>query len=748
MEASNGSKQINFLPFTIPTPESEPVNIPPLRQLKTLWSMLLACLSIAGMAHESGHSSGQQTNSCPFIAVTNLTPFLDPLHRIGKMVPSRTNVSFRLPEDPNQHFPPLPEYDVRMSSFHHRFHTNLPLVEVWGYNGSSPGLTFEVNVGSPILVNWINDLPDTYPPWLPANESLHGVHDQTVRNVVHLHGAASLPRYDGYPTNTFVKGETRTYFYGNIDFNGDGETLWYHDHAISRTANNVYAGLAGFYLVRHPERDALLNLPSGDFEIPMVFQDKDIQTNCAPPSLMLGAVPWHSLAVVNGKVNPYLDVEPRKYRFRILNGSGFRTFGPSLVVTDTAGVPVKAVTNAPAFTIIGNDDGFLQNPVSIPNPIPANSNLSGGRGNTNTPGFMLMPGERIDLVIDFSAFNNQVITMKNLVNNADPTNIIVAPPQRYMTNIMQFRVSLPLSSADTSTIPDVLVTNWVTTATMSSNSTVNRYITLDLKSESPFPGPPFNTTNGVGPFALLNMKQFEAPIDTFPAAGNTETWWIINLSGEAHPIHVHLLDFRVISRIRFAGWNTNSNTRFPPTMVTNYIMDRIAGKLQPLTNYLDVANSTFPVGSFEAGPKDVVRAAPYAATLIVMQWPTNSMFYSSPSAWDLDPATTGRYIYHCHILDHEDNDMMQPLKLLPPGDFHVQLVPDAKINPTGNNRFKFRIDSEKSAIYRVEYSTSATGGSWIPLPIGDLLGTGDPIDIVPPTSTDPVQLYRTRKTSP
>ncbi|MBN9691167.1 MAG: multicopper oxidase domain-containing protein [Verrucomicrobia bacterium] len=664
-------------------------------------------LLLPTLAHE-GEEHGTKPPGLPedCLAVTNLTPFLDPLPIPTVAVPARTNAQFRLPWDPSIVFENVPEYDLTMTSFQHRFHRDLPPVEVWGYGGTYPGPTIRAITNVPILVNWTNALPAQYPAWLPANTNFHGVTNQNVRTVVHLHGAATLPRYDGYPTNDFFSGSGDTYLYNNWDLNGDGETMWYHDHAVGLTANNVYAGLEGFYLLTSPGFESQFQLPKGPYEIPLVFQDRDIQTNCLPASLLYNGVPFHNLATVNGVVMPYLEVEPRRYRFRILDGANYRTFGLNALAPNGTNL---------TFYVIGTEDGFLQQTVTA-------------------TALNMMPGERLDVILDFTGFAGTNVTLVSQTINAVPAT---APA---ISNLLQFRVILPLQGTDTSVIPTVIIpTNeWVTTASMVEKATVNRQVTLDLANELPFPGPPFLSSEG-SPFALLNLSFFDDPITEFPEAGSTEVWSLINLTSEAHPIHIHLLDFRVVDRIRFAGFSGTLSRTNPPPSVVNYINDRQTDQLKPLATYL--GTNAVPAAAFESGPKDVVRAAPYSVTRIVMTWPTNSIFYTSPSARDLDQATVGRYIFHCHLLEHEDDDMMRPLQLVAPSPYLNWLV-DPAVNPEANNHLRFWVLTETNAAYRLESAPSVQASSWS---AGQLIpGTGERVDVIPPPSFTPALQYRIR----
>lgn len=433
--------------------------------------------------------------------VTNFVPFVDPLPIPPEA--ARAGVSNR-----------FPVYELNMVQFMHRFHRDLPEVEVWGYGASYPGPTIQATNDRPVYVRWINELPAEYPWWLPPNPLNHGVHGNLVQNVVHLHGGANRPEYDGHPEAWFRPGESRTYLYENIDFNGDGETLWYHDHAIGVTENNVYAGLAGFYLLRHPEMEAALRLPAGPYEIPLVFQDRDLQTKEPPASLLsAGVLPWHHLPVVNGKIAPYHEVEPRRYRFRMLNGCSFRTLGLVLYAGGTNNVPLDQ---------IGVDDGFLARPVRI---AVTNAALQTLR---------LMPGERADVVVDFAGLADGTHVV--VTNQFDAGS--VAQPPLEPVNVagglfMEFRVRRRDPGPDPSRLPAVLTTNVVDARALAARATRTRTIELDLRSELPPPGLVFDRDTNV--FALINLRRFTDPVTELPRAGDVEVWQVVNLSEDPHP---------------------------------------------------------------------------------------------------------------------------------------------------------------------------------------------------------------------
>ena len=266
-----------------------------------------------------------------------------------------------------------PFFRIAMREFQSRLHRDLPATTMWGYDGMSPGPTIEARSGEGLLVEWVNNLPTRH--LLPVDHHIHGAEADKpdVRAIVHVHGAKCPPESDGYPENWYIPGKSLTSYYPNRQ---DPATLWYHDHAMGITRLSMYAGLFGFFLLRDKAEDDL-NLPSGPYEIPLTICDRSLLENGQldyPISGIPGA-PWVPEApgeafLLNGKIFPYLEVEPRRYRFRILNAANSRFFHLSL-------------SNNRPFTLIGADQGLL--------PAP-----------TEAKSVMIAPAERVDVVLDFS----------------------------------------------------------------------------------------------------------------------------------------------------------------------------------------------------------------------------------------------------------------------------------------------------------------------------------------------------------
>jgi spore coat protein A len=247
--------------------------------------------------------------------------------------------------------PGVAPLNINMRPFRHWAHRDLPATPMWGYNGMWPGPTFEVRKGEPVSVKWTNRLPTQH--FLPLDYTIHGEGQDVpqVRTVTHIHGARVMPDSDGYPdawvTSDGRVGPMRAADPCHYPNDQAATALWYHDHALGITRLNVYAGLAGFYLIRDSEEDSL-NLPSGAYEIPLMIQDRSF---AADGSLLYPPAPngthpvwmqefFGNTICVNGKATPFLEVEPRKYRFRMVNGSNSRFYHLTLVPADAASPPM------------------------------------------------------------------------------------------------------------------------------------------------------------------------------------------------------------------------------------------------------------------------------------------------------------------------------------------------------------------------------------------------------------------------
>ncbi|HET9555360.1 MAG TPA: multicopper oxidase domain-containing protein [Anaeromyxobacteraceae bacterium] len=501
---------------------------------------------------------------------------------------------------------------------------------VWGYNGSYPGPTLEAKVGVPFQVTYANNLVSpALLAHLPVDQSLHWAdplscgsacagqrYTGPVPTVVHLHGGELPSAFDGNPEAWFtpgaaIKGKgfvTTTYVYPNGQ---EATTLWYHDHALGITRLNVYAGLAGFYLLRDPVHEPA-NLPSGTYEREIVIQDRMFDTNgqlfYPENGSRYGSSFWidrflGDTIVVNGKAWPYLNVEPRRYRFRLLNGSNSRIYTLALQTASGAAGPV--------LWQIGTDGGLLDKPIKA------------------TP-LTIAPGERADVVVDFTGAKGASYLLAN--SNSDRSNGSYSS-SNLTSEIIKVNVSLPLNGTDSSlnpsTLPALRASNpMVKLSPTVTSSTPARHMTLEHSN---------------GEF-LLNGLRWSDPATEVPRVGATEVWQIDNHTGDIHPIHLHLVQFQVQSG-SYSGWGGSGSDA--------------------------TAN----------GWKDTVPIQGWGTVTLVARWAPQDVpaggVQPGQNLFDFDPTaakgTTDRfgypggpgYVWHCHILEHEDNEMMRPQLVQP-----------------------------------------------------------------------------------
>ncbi|MGH9612602.1 MAG: multicopper oxidase family protein [Bryobacteraceae bacterium] len=422
---------------------------------------------------------------------------LDP-NRLAKFVdrlpvPERARSSGvrAAPHDPASKFP---YYRLRMTQVESKVHRDLPATRFWGFGSSSPGPTIEARRGEPLLVEWVNDLPREH--FLPVDRSIHGAGPRVpaVRTVVHLHGGRVPPASDGYPDNWFQPGGSSTNFYPNEQ---EATMLWYHDHAMAITRLNIFAGLFGLYLIRDATEDAL-HLPAGEQEIPLILCDRSFGEDgqLSYPVSADPERPWvpefsGEAILVNGKLFPYCDVQPRRYRLRLLNASNSRFYYLSL-------------SNGQSLWQIGSDQGLLASPVELKR-------------------LTLAAAERADLIVDFCGHERQ-----NIVLKSDAYTLV------------QFRVS---EKADSDDSAEPLSLRPI--AKIPEHAAVRtRMLTLT--------GPPDadDPTNMSQPM-LLNDSRWHDPVTENPTLGSVEIWSFVNLTDDSHPIHLHLVRFQILDRRPF-----------------------------------------------------------------------------------------------------------------------------------------------------------------------------------------------------
>jgi spore coat protein A len=490
-----------------------------------------------------------------------LAAFVDPLPIPPVLKPDGTRPD---PDSPGQQ---IPYYRVAMREASVPIHRDVTPTRVWTYAGSFPGPTFETRSDRGLLVEWANELGPKH--FLPIDHSICGAGDDQheVRSVVHVHGARVPPESDGHPESAYPPGRSALYHYPNKQ---DAAMLWYHDHTMGLERLNQYAGLFGAFFIRDDVEDAL-GLPSGEYEVPLVLCDRlfDAKGQLVYPTSDDAAGPWvpefyGDAQLVNGKLYPYLDVEPRLYRFRVLNASNTRIFYLTL-------------SNRQSIHQIGSDQGLLPSPV----PVPV---------------VTLAPAERADVLIDFSAAAGQKLTLKN------------APVE-----LLQFRVASLRGGATprAATLPKKVRP---VPRTPADASVKTRFLTLNE----------YQIPNTRRMLMLLGESRWQEPVTEKPELGSVEIWELVNLTEDTHPIHLHLVRFQILERQGFDAdlYGTHQKMKFtgPPE----------------------------PPAPQDAGWKDTVRADPGHITRIIVKF----------------DGYRGRYLWHCHLLEHAANEMMRPFEVV------------------------------------------------------------------------------------
>jgi spore coat protein A len=469
---------------------------------------------------------------------------------------------------------------------------------LWGQEGSF-GMALVAETGTPIEVSYTNALPLTYPDWIPVDTLLTPLGNQ-VRAMTHLHGGFVAADSDGSPAVTpdgFGFGETQTAYYPNEQ---PASLLWFHDHALGATRLNVFAGLAAGYILRDEfdtgEEPNPIGIPGGAYEIPLVIQDRLFNPDGTfhYPTSDIEGVTWvgeyfGDVMLVNGKVWPFLNIEPRLYRFRILNGCNAR-----ILNLDIGG---------PRFWQIGAEGGMWDIPVPVNNLVMA-------------------PAERADIIVDFTNFAGRTLLLKNHKPHRPVSN--PAPP---LPQVMQIRVGTTVTEPGPTSVPSSLLGG---RAASLNNPVVTRYITL----------------NEIDPEEedwILNMSalKFDDPTTEMPKVGTVEDWVYINMTGDTHPMHTHLVTFQVIGRTPFdvEAYETAYGGE-----------DGVPGEIDPT---VFATGPMEPPDPTERGFKDTVKANP-------------GQFTTIRAKFDLPTGVNAPqdYVHHCHIVEHEDNDMMRPFTVV------------------------------------------------------------------------------------
>jgi spore coat protein A len=487
----------------------------------------------------------------PMLHTLELTPFVDalPLPEIARPVLRNRHRSLT----------------ISMQEIHAKVHRDVPPTRMWSYGPSALAPLIEARSGEPLQIRWVNNLPKKH--FLPIDHSLHGCGTDIpdVRAIAHLHGAKVPSKDDGYPEDWFVPGTSRTC---NYPLQQEAAALWYHDHAMGINRLNTYAGLFGMFLLRDKFEDSL-HLPKDKYEIPLILYDRDFTTSGQLLYDTSGDPehPWipefsADGILINGKIRPFLEVEPRLYRFRIVNVANSRFFNLTL-------------SNGQGFTQIGSDQGFLASPAELPR-------------------LTIAPAERADILIDFSHSAGDTIHLRT--GGLDILQLRVA---KLAASGPAF--SMPKTLRPISRIPE-------SSATMTRTLTLHEY---QDEVERPM-------------VMLINRKHWHEPTTEKPKLNSTEIWEFVNLTEDTHPMHLHLVRFQILDRRPFDTYD--------------YLMHKKIRFTAPAV----------PPEPHELGWKDTVQCPSGTITRIIVRF----------------EGYTGKYLYHCHILEHEANDMMRPFEVV------------------------------------------------------------------------------------
>lgn len=569
--------------------------------------------------------------------------------------------------------------------------------KIWGYGNDTvswPGQTIQVvnpdAGGSPeTVVRWANELQGKK-HLLPVDENLHwaySLHGESSRNgvdyrqysikkngvpiITHLHGGNSDFQFDGNPEFFYspdgeVKGPQWDFVEGGFTntfrYNNDvpAGNLWYHDHALGITRLNVYAGLAGFYFIRDGmdtgTPDNPLGLPAFPYELAYAIQDRMFTDKGAlfypafpgdpfyddfitgegavlPPELFPDGGPtalaefFGDHIVVNGKIWPKANVEPRNYRMRLLNGTDSRFMVIQFVAVNegdsdfnNAGAPIP-------FWVIGSDQGL------------------GTPAQTDT--LVFEPGGRYDIVFDFSdpALAGKRVIMKN-IGGDEPFGGDIPGPQVFgeTDKVMAFDVVVPLSG-----VPDDFdPANLPAYGGVANGATIRRVALFEGTDEfgrlQPMLGTVDEDLSGTNVATAYTWFQ---PATETPSPDSTEIWEIYNFTADAHPIHLHLVNFEILDRLDFVYDVTGTQTTTQHNGTT--------GNAPEVSNIRDLQAAAVGPEYFENAPKDMVTSLPGDPDGAP---PTGQMVRIKAHF-----NKSGRYVWHCHILSHEDHEMMRVLQV-------------------------------------------------------------------------------------
>lgn len=557
----------------------------------------------------------------------------------------------------------LPATIGTVSEFRQQVLEGYPATRLYGYRFPGggptwPGATIVARANKQAQVLWRNELPRRNGPLneihlLPVDMTQHMPMDLeygAIPIVTHLHGGHTESASDGQPDAWFTQDfEQRGEFFQKYIYryanDQRGGTLWYHDHTIGMTRLNVYAGLSGMYLLRDGREESLIArgvLPDERYEVELIMQDRwfrsdgqlDLDTTPTPPGGIVLSI-FADFMMVNGRPWPVMDVEPRKYRFRLLNASDSRFL-------------VLQFDNPDAKILrIGTELGLSPQAEELDR-------------------LVIAPAERYDLVVDFSQFAGQELTLLNrgpdgafrgfrnasgvVTNNPNDIAFGFGGPSNPNSTgmMMRFRVNQPLRKDDTGDREHHRHHDH------HHHHGYWRDVSVEAGTELGLPLPKLTATNTRGVMTFNGRDDLNRgmemqgsiqdgsllwtdPVSEKPALGSTEIWEIYNTGPVAHPIHIHLVDFQVLDRQPFTF------TAEPKPMMMH---DGGTGTGARLTSVTKTGTAR-PPEPYEIGPKDTVIAYPNEVTRVIAK-------FDRP----------GRYVWHCHILHHEDHDMMRPYEVV------------------------------------------------------------------------------------
>lgn len=521
--------------------------------------------------------------------------------------------------------PPVLQGDRTLSiaASSHRFHRDLGIAPTWSYGGQEYlGPTIEAHTDQPIQLIFDNKL-GKHLFAADVDTSLDGAseEDRTKPRVsVHLHGAVTPPDMDGHPEDTFLPSTSMTYRHHNAQ---QATNLWYHDHAMGITRLNVVAGLAGMYFLRDRydtgTSSNTLGLPSGDFEVPLILADRRFHDDGSLNFRTVRYVEqghWEGGQIgdrmtVNGVVSPYFRVARGLYRFRVLNASNARGYN-------------LFFTNRMAFWVIGNDSGLL--------------NMA-----AHTTSVRVTPGERVDLIVDFSGLaKGDQVELTN--DQEEAAEVVAGTGAEVLRDLVRF-IGTGATGHRTA-LPDTLRGGSGQPSPLGLVPLTPLRRTLSLTQDPARTWPPLS-------MALNNLCYMDDPI-VKATQGITELWEIVNSSPEDHPIHLHLVNLRILNR-QYFDVNAYLAANPRPDVGTYW-----APLADPFLRGLPI-----PPEAWESGQKDTIRCPQNMVTRFVVRFPTADELGFDPDATFQSPAgkSIQGYVWHCHIIDHEDQCMMSRYRI-------------------------------------------------------------------------------------